>query len=168
LSRLSRRPINLTLHLKDSSQEWRRVVLRGNTGASGNIEWNINGSTQGSTSQNNFFRSLGRRPSLTARGQPVSANGQSYLVAYLLAGKAIDMASLLQAALTKSPLAVEILTPETTLRLSLLDIQAIAGIEDVRVFDMNEEIAQSQDAAKKLANLIKAMAEASAPRPDKK
>jgi hypothetical protein len=85
-----------------------------------------------------------------------------------LPGKAIDRASLLQAALTKSPLAVEILTPETTLRLSRLDIRAIAGIEDGRVFDRNEEIAQRHDAAKKLANLIKAMAEASPPRPDKK
>jgi hypothetical protein len=165
---LSGKPYPLTVRLKDLGPDWRRVVIHGNAGASGNIEVNINGSTQGSTSQSNLLGLWGAGQVYMTKGQTVSANGQTYLVAYPLSGKAVDLASLLQAALTKTPPAVEILTPETALRLSLLDVRAIAGFEDVRAFDMTEEIAQSQEAAKKLAGLIKAMAEANAPKPEKK
>jgi hypothetical protein len=165
---LSGKPHPLTLRLKDLGQGWRLVSIRGSAGASGNIEVNINGSTQGSTSQSNLLGLWGAGQVYVTKGRTVSANGQTYLVAYPLTGKAVDLASLLQAALTKMPPAVEILTPESALRLSLLDVRAIAGFEDVRAFDMTEEIARSQEAAKKLANLIKAMAEANAPKPEKK
>jgi hypothetical protein len=165
---LSGKPYPLTVRLKDLGREWRRVVIHGNAGASGNIEVNINGSTQGSTSQNNLLGLWGSGRSYVTRGQTVSASGQTYLVVYPLPGTAMDLASLLRAALTKIPPVEEILTPETALRLSLLDVRTMACLEDVRVFDMDWEIAQSQEAAKKLANLIKAMAEANAPKPGKK
>lgn len=166
---LSGKTYPLTVQLKDLGGDWRRVVVHGGAGTGGNIEVNVSGSTQGSTSQqNNVLGLQAGGQAYVTRGQTVSASGQTYLVAYPLAGPGLDLLSLLRAALTKTPPKPEILTPETTLRLSLLDVRTISSLEDVRVFDMNGEIAQSQEAAKRIADLIKAMAEANAPKPEKK
>lgn len=153
---LSGRLLPLSMQLKDLSGEWLRVTIHGSASASGNVEVNVNGNTNGSTTQNNLLDVRGSGQAYVTKGQTVSASGQTYLVAYRLPSTALDMNSLLQTMATKTPPELPILTPESSLRLSLLNVQAIGSIEDVRAFDMKWEIAQSQEAAQKLANLLKA------------
>jgi hypothetical protein len=161
---LSGRVHPMSLQLKDLSGEWRRVTLRGGVIAGGNVGVNVSGSAEGSTSQNNnMVSTLGAGQAYVTRGQTVSAGDQTYLVAYLLPSTALDLSAILQAMATKTPPQMKVLTPESPLHLSLVNVKAIVSIEDVRAFDMNEEIGQSQEAAKKLAEMLKAMAEAGKP-----
>jgi hypothetical protein len=166
----------LSMKLKDLNGEWRRVMIHGGDGVSGNIDVNVSGSTQGSTSQNNLTGLSGGAQAYVTRGQTVSVHGQNYLVAYRLPGTGLDWRALLLAMATKTLPKAEILTPESSVRLSLLNLQAVTSLEDVSVFDMKAEIAQSQEAAQKLADLLKAMATQPAkppegeksPKPEKK
>ena len=161
---LSGGPHPLSVLLKDLGGEWRRVTIRGNAGANGNMEVNVNGSSQNQTQQNNILGTWEGGRSYLTKGQTVSADGQKYLVAYRLPGTALDLSAVLQAVATKVLPSVQMLTPESVLRLSLLNVRGIDSIEDVREFDMKSEIAQSQEAAQKLTNLLKA---ADTPNPDK-
>jgi hypothetical protein len=76
-------------------------------------------------------------------------------VAYRLPG-GLELGSLLEAVALKSPPTGAVLTPDSELALSLLDLQSIGSLEDIRPFDMNAEISESEAAASKLANLLKA------------
>jgi hypothetical protein len=154
---LSGQPYPLSMTLKEFGADWRRIAVREGASASRNVAVNVSGSSENSTSQNNNMLNMrGGGQDYLTRGQMVSAGGQTYLVAYLLPSKALDLNILLQAMTTKTPPELQVLTPETALRLSLLNVQAIAAIEDVRAFDLNWEIAQSKEAAQKLLNLLKA------------
>jgi hypothetical protein len=55
---LSGREQPLSVKLEDLGGEWRRVTIHGGAGASGNVEVNVSGSTEGSTSQNNILGML--------------------------------------------------------------------------------------------------------------
>jgi len=161
---LSGRVHPLSMQLKDLSGDWRRITLHGGAAAGGNVSVNVSGSSEGSTSQNsNMLTTGGGGQAYVTRGQTVSANGQTYLAAYILPSTALNLNTLLQAVATKTLPKMQVLTPESSLSLSLLNVRSIASIEDVRAFDMKSEIAQSQEAAKKLADLIKAAAEAGKP-----
>jgi hypothetical protein len=160
----------LSLKLKDLDGEWRRVMIQKGGGVSGNIDVNVNGSTQGSTSQNNITGLSGGAQAFVTKGQTVSVNDQNYLVAYRLPSPALDWRALLLAMATKTLPKVEVLTPETPVRLALLNLQDITSLEEASVFDMKWEIAQSQEAVQKLADLLKAMEAkpAKPPQPGKK
>jgi hypothetical protein len=163
---LSGRPHPLSVKLKDLGTGWSRVRVSVHEGGSAslNIGVNVSGSSAGSTSQNNNSLSIfGGGQAYVTKGQTVSVNGQAYLVAYHLPSTAMDLTTLLQAAATKTMPELQVLTPESSLRLSLLNVRDIVSIEDVRVFDMKWEIAQSQEAAQKLINLIKAASEGAKP-----
>lgn len=161
---LSGRLYPLSIQLKDLSGDWRRITLHGSTIASGNVAVNVSGSSGDSTSQNNnLLNAGGSGQTFVTKGQTVSAGGQTYLVTYLLPSTALDLNILLQAVATRTLPELKVLTEESTLRLSLLNVRAIGGLEDVRAFDMKSEIAQSQETAKKLADMIKAAAEAGKP-----
>jgi hypothetical protein len=160
----------LSMKLKDIGEGWSRVMAHVGGGVSGNIDVNVSGGGPGSTSQNNITGlSAGAQAYLT-KGQTVSVHGQDYLVAYRLPNQDLDWRALLLAMATKTLPKVEVLTPESPVRLSLLNLQAVTILEDVSVFDMKAEIARSQEAAQKLADLLKAMATppAKAPQPEKK
>jgi hypothetical protein len=154
---LSGQSYPLSMTLKEFGADWRRVTVRDGASASRNVGVNVSGSSEGSTSQNNNMFNLwsGGQACIT-RGQTVSAAGQTYLVAYLLPNKTLNLNILLQAMATKTPPEIQVLTPESSLRLSLLNVQAIVAIEDVRAFDLSWEITQSKEAAQKLLNLLKA------------
>jgi len=170
---LSGRSHPLSMKLREFDGEWRRVMVAGGSVANGNVEVNVSGSTQGSTSQNNILSIGDRGQAYVTKGLTVSVDGRTYLVAYRLPTTTLDLNSMLQALATKTLPEAQVLTPESSLRLSLLNVQGVGSIEDVRVFDMTWEIAQSQEAAQKLANLIKAMAAkppqaGNPPKPEKK
>ncbi len=153
----------LSVKLKDLGAGWSRITVHGGGGAGVNVGVNVSGSSAESTSQNNNMLGMfGGGQGYVTKGQTVSVNGQAYLVAYHLPSTAMDLITVLLAVATKTLPEMQILTPESSLRLSLLNVRDIASIEDVRVFDMKWEIAQSQEAAQKLINLLKAASEAAA------
>ncbi len=146
----------LAVKLKDLNSEWRCVTVRGGAGPGGNVAVNVSGNATGSNSQNNLLGAHAEQRAYVTKGQTVSASGETYLVAYRLPATGLDLQTLLQASATKTAPPAVVLTPESSLALCLLNVRAIAGLEDIRVFDMHSEIHQSQEAAKMLAGLLKA------------
>ena len=145
----------LSMKLKDFSAEWRRITLQSTARMSDNFSVNVSGNTSGSTSQNNIMGALtGSRTYLT-KGQTMSACGRSYLVAYHLPASALDLGTLIQAMVTKTPPALSLLTPETGLPLALLDLPTIGSLDDVRAFDSESEIEENKRAALALLELFK-------------
>lgn len=145
----------LTVKLKQLNTEWRLVTIHGRASASGNVALNFSGSSKYSTSQNNLLGASGGTQVYVTKGQTLSANGVTYLVAYHLPRTRLDLSSLLEAVATKTPPTATVLTPESSLPLSLLNVRTIASLEDVRVFNMKWVISQSEQAAKGLARLLK-------------
>ncbi len=152
---LSGKSFPLAMKLKDLNGEWRRFTLRGNGSITGNVSVNVTGNTTGSASQNNLTGSLGGGRDYVTEGQTTSANGRTYLVAYHLPMAGLDLTALLQAVATKTPPTNAVLTPESSLSLSLLDVRTIGGFDDVRAFDAQREIAASEQAFKALLTLLK-------------
>ena len=138
--------------------DWRRITLQTSASVSDNLSVNVSGNTGGSTSQNNLIGAFtGSRTYLT-KGQTVSACGRAYLVAYHLPGSTLDMSAIIQAVATKTPPTVAVLTPESSLPLSLLDLQVIGSLDDVRAFDLPSEIKESERVTRLLADLLKSQA----------
>jgi hypothetical protein len=152
---LSGKSFPLAVKLKDLNGEWRRFTLRGNGSITGNVSVNVTGNITGSASQNNLTGSLGGGRDYVTRGQTASAHGQTYLVAYHLPMAGLDLSALLQAVATKTPPTNAVLTPDSSLSLSLLDVRAISGFDDVRAFDAQREITESEQAFKALLTLLK-------------
>jgi hypothetical protein len=155
-SLLSGSPVPLSLQLKDLNDGWRRITLNGNGTVSGNISVNVSGNTSGSTSQNNLAGALGSSRSYVTKGETVSANGRVYLVAYHLPSMGLDLGKLLQAMLSKTAPSGTALTPESVIPLSLLDLGTIGSLEDVRRFNAQAEMAESETALRALTELLKA------------
>jgi hypothetical protein len=153
---LSGQRFPLQVRLKDLNGDWRRVTLRGNGSITGNVSVNISGSSENAVSQNNLTGSLGGGQSYVTQGQTVSAQGQTYLIAYHLPLAGLDLSLLLQAVATKTPPTGAALTPESALSLSLLDVRAIGSLEDVTPFDLKRELSQSENAIKALSALLSA------------
>ena len=116
---------------------------------------NVNGQSGSAVSQNNLIGSLSTSRSYATRGETARADGRTYLVAYHLPGAGLDLAAVVQALVTKTPIAGAVLTRESQLRLSLLDVSALSSLDDVRTFDLADELAESEKAAQALANLFK-------------
>jgi len=153
---LSGQHFPLVVKLKDLNGEWRRITVRGNVSVTGNVGVNVSGNSDSGVSQNNLIGSLGGGQSYLTKGRTASSHGRSYLVAYHLANAGLDLHMLLQAVATKTPPAEAVLTPESTLSLSLLDVRTIGSLEDVSAFDIKREINDSENAVKALTALLKA------------
>ena len=164
---LSGKRFPLGVKLKDLNGDWRRITVHGNGSISGNMSVNVSGNAGNGVSQNNLTGSLGGGQSYVTKGQMVSANGQTYLIAYHLPMAGLDLGLLLQAVATKTPPTGAALTPESTLSLSLLNVRAIGSLEDVSAFDLKRELSQSETAIKALPALLSAgeAAKKKAPKP---
>ena len=152
---LSGKRFPLAVKPKDLNGEWRRITVRGNGNVSGNVAVNVSGNAD-SLNQNNFTGALGGSQCYVTKGQTTSSHGRTYLISYHLPTAGLDLTMLLQAVATKTPPTAAVLTPESTLSLSLLDVRIIGSLEDVSVFDMQREIIQNENALKALTNLLKA------------
>jgi prepilin-type processing-associated H-X9-DG protein len=73
-------------------------------------------------------------------GQRVTIDGASYLVAYSIQTKPMDLMSMMRIGTPPTPTP---LTADTPLNPALLNIHAIAGMVDIRPFDLQSMIAQS-------------------------
>ncbi len=153
---LAGRLFPLAVKLKEVDAEWRRFTIQSSGTVRDNISVNVNGSTSGSTSQNNNLLGAvsGGRVYIT-KGLTVAACGQTYLVAYHLPGNALDLSVLLQAAATKSPPAPIVLTLESSLPLALLNVQTIGSLDEIKLCDASAEIADSERAAKVFTDILK-------------
>lgn len=129
-SALSGEKVPLTLQLKDLDGSWRRMIIASQGGFDASATW--------------LTMLLGRPGgAYYTRGETVSIGGDSFLVAYRV--KPVEMASLLRDPARQLP-APEKLTPETTLRLSLINLREIVSFNDIAVFDLQEELAGAQQA----------------------
>jgi hypothetical protein len=145
----------LTVKLGSLQSDWRRFTIHTAGCASGNISVSVSGhSGPSSSSQNNVADLTGSKHYLT-QGKTVAAAGQLYLVAYRLPGSGLDLSGLIQAVATKAPPTPVLLTPETTLPLSLLDVKSLGILDDIRAFDLKREIAESEKLAQTIANALK-------------
>src|SRR5262249_33543077 len=86
-------------------------------------------------------------PSFYTQGQTLTVGTETFLVAYKPQLKGLDMAALMQAGPEGKLPPPDKLTPETTLGIILLNLRSIAGITDVRPFNMDRELEESAKAA---------------------
>ncbi len=163
---LSGKTYQLTAKLKDLGGEWRRITVHASTSANGNLTVNVSGSGSVSNNQNNFG-TLGASSVYLTQGQTASAGGQTYLIAYHLPNTGLDLNMLVQAVAMGKPLQPSVLTPETLVPLALLDLRTVGSLDDVRVFDLKTEIAESEANAKTIGLLFKALAAQSKEQPKK-
>jgi hypothetical protein len=146
----------LSLRLAELGKDWRRFTLHTAGNASGNVSVSVTGGggTSGS-SQNNIADLSGSKLYLT-KGQTVSAHRQVYLVAYRMPGSGLDFPALIQALATKTAPQVTTLTPETELPLSLLDVRNMGSLDDIRAFNLQREIAESEKVTRMIESALKA------------
>jgi hypothetical protein len=145
----------LAMKLKDFTTDWRRISIQNGAAANGNISVNVSGNSSSATSQNNLTGAMGGGRNYVTRGQTVSIGDRSYLVAYHLPAGGLDLATLLQAVISKSPPTAAVLSEESSLQLSLLELKNLATLDDIRPFDMSLEIRESENVAKMVANALK-------------
>lgn len=145
----------LSVKLGDLNGDWRRITVRTDGNASGNVSVSVTGSGGTSGSSQNNIADLGGSKSYVTCGQTVSANGQTYLVAYHLPGSGLDLTTLIQATATKLPPPLSKLSPETVLPLSLLDLKSAGSLDDIKAFDLRREIVESEKLAQTISSAIK-------------
>ncbi len=154
----------LALKLKDLDTDWRRITVQGSANVTGNVSVNVSGNTYSSSannpssashSQNNMVGALPNSRGYVTKGQTVVANGRAYLVAYHLPAFGLDIGALLQTLAAKTAPTSAALNAETALPLSLLDLQSIGSLDDVRLFDSQAEIAESEKAIRMASELLK-------------
>lgn len=141
--------VPLTVTLRELTPEWRRVTIGGAADASG-------GGMMG------FFAMMfgGGGPAAPnayyTRGQTVSlAPGEVFLVAYRAPSPQPDMAAMMRQGPGATPPAPEPLTPETQLSLALLNMRTITSLGDIRPFELQREIEESQRAAEQFGELLR-------------
>jgi hypothetical protein len=155
---LSGKKYPLSVQLGKLDAQWRRFTIHTTGNASGNISVSVTGSGGNSgSSQNNVADITGSRSYLT-KGETESAGGQTYLVAYGIPGNGLQLSGLVQALVSQTPPVPATLSTETTLSLALLDLKSVGSLDDIRVFDLKREIAESEKAAQAIAAALKSAA----------
>ncbi|MFO1500301.1 MAG: hypothetical protein U1G07_18265 [Verrucomicrobiota bacterium] len=145
----------LAMKLKNLGPEWRRFVVHGASSAGGNVSVNVTGNSSGATSQNNLVGAFGPSRAYVTQGEVIARGPQRYLVAYRLPAGGLDLGALLQAAVTKSPASIAKPGPDSEVYLSLLELSTVGSLQEIRPFDLGEELAESERAAQLLAQLGK-------------
>jgi hypothetical protein len=136
---LSGREFPLTLKLKELDGEWRRISVGGPLEAGGRIQGS--GGLPGNGTCDTYY----------TRGVTVTAGGETYLVAYQACRKPGGLAALVAVAAGEdeepvTALVPELLTPDTSLALSLLNIRTVGSLSDVRGFNLDQELADNRKA----------------------
>jgi hypothetical protein len=129
----------LTMKLKDLNGEWRRFAVGGQF-EMGNWMQMFSSMLGGGAGGGAYY----------SKGQTVTLGSEVYIVAYRAPAKPMDWAALMQAGAGAKPPTPEKLTPDTTLSLSLVNLRTSGSLNDIRPFDMQQEIAESETAPKGL------------------
>jgi hypothetical protein len=132
----------LSKQLKDLNSSWRQIAISGQY-EMGDLMKSWTG-IFGTGGYNNIYYT---------QGQTVRVNDETYVVAYRLpaSGKTLTMKSLFESAMgsftsltgadCSSVSSSEKITPETTIDLSLLNLKTIGSLNDIRPFNLQEELA---------------------------
>jgi hypothetical protein len=120
----------LTVQLKDLTAEWRRVAIGAQAEASNPLAIYAAMFSPGGGA---YY----------TKGQTVSVMSETFVVTYRVQSK-VNLQAMMQ---RPTPPAPAKLTPETTLGLSLLNLRTVSSIDDIRPFDLKQEIAESEKAA---------------------
>jgi hypothetical protein len=138
---LEDRAVAQTLQLKDLNQDWLRFTL-GDTGT-GSIADIYSAFLGGGASANVYF----------TKGETTSFAGATYLIAYQIQKKAPDIARLIRSGPSTTP-KPEKLTPVTTLTLSLVNLRNVNTLNEMRIFDLQAELAQAQQTTSAMESAI--------------
>ena len=126
----------LALQLKDLTDAWQRMAinLQSSGGAS---SLNLMLGAPSGASEDVYY----------TKGETVTTAGQTYLVAYRAQVKRASFMDFMLAGQRGQPPALpEKLTPQTTLALSLLNLRMIGALQDIRPFDLDQEVAAANAA----------------------
>ena len=115
----------LALKLKDLTADWRRFNTGGDAASPANISRAYAAMLGGGSG--GYY----------SRGETISADGETYLVAYRLQTKPLDMTVMMRG----QPPAPEKPTPDSALTLCLLHLRTLDSFTDIRPFDLELELA---------------------------
>lgn len=87
------------------------------------------------------------------QGQTETVGSETYLVAYHRQTPPFDFAALMRAGNSADPPKPIPLTPDTVLSLSLLNLRTAGSLNDIRPFDMQQEIAASRQTAAQMEDM---------------
>ncbi len=135
-SLLSGKTFPLTRKMKDLNADWTRITLSG-AGDTGFYAAMLGGMIGG----NVYY----------TQGQMVTIGTETYLVAYRASSRPTNFAALMRGGPESLP-KPEPLTPETTLSLSLIHLKSAGHLNDIRAFDLEQEIAEHVEASKPAVN----------------
>ena len=128
----------LTHKVSDLDGTWRRLTL----------DASANGGNA-STAYLSLFSGLGAAGAdvYYTQGRTEAFGGETYLVAYHRQAKPIDFAALMRAGSSQNQPKPDPLTPDTVLSLSLLNLRTAGSLNDIRAFDVQQEVTAAQQAA---------------------
>ncbi|MCU0536579.1 MAG: hypothetical protein MUD14_22045 [Hydrococcus sp. Prado102] len=137
-SLVSGQQVPLTKQLKDLDSSWRQISVSGQF-EMGDFMKNWSGIIGGSPYNYIYY----------TQGETVEVASETYVIAYRLpsTGEGLTIKSLMETTFSfgcnEASLPVQ-LAPETTINLSLLNLRTIGSLNDVRSFNLSEELAASQ------------------------
>lgn len=134
---LSGARIPLTLQLKDLNSEWRRITVA-NAGDASSVQ-RMYAAMMGTAS--------GSGGALYTKGDTVTAEGETYLIAYRVQTKPIDLQAMARVRMGQQPIEPERPTPESALALALLHLRTAGSITEIRPFNLEAELAGGDTSA---------------------
>ncbi|WP_299406141.1 hypothetical protein [Acaryochloris sp. IP29b_bin.148] len=130
-------PMRLQLKTLDSS--WQRLSLSQDSVGPAML-FGMSGLLQSALRANLYY----------TQGQTITLGKQKYLVVYRPQGSDLTLRELLQSGRNKSPEElITVLTPDTQLVLSLINLAKIESLQDIQPFDLQKEIRESKQALPK-------------------
>lgn len=132
----------LTHKLGDLDGTWRRLSL-GNSSDSGNP----------AQAYLSLFSGGGMGDVYYTQGQTAAVGSETYLIAYHRQTPPFDFAALIRAGNSATPPKPIPLTPDTVLSLSLLNLRTAGSLNDIRPFDLQQEIAASRQTAAQMEDM---------------
>lgn len=130
----------LTVKLKDLDSSWRQISISG--------QFEMGDLLQTYTS---LFGGKGNSGVYYTQGKTVTIGSETYVIAYRFpsTGEGVNFRSLIERTLgggSSKPSQADKLTPETSLTLSLLNLRTIGSLNNIRPFNLKEELAASERA----------------------
>jgi hypothetical protein len=135
---VSGQQVPLTKQLKDLDSSWRQISVSGQF-EMGDFMKNWSGIFGGSPANYVYY----------TQGETVEVASETYVIAYRVpsTGDGLTFKSLMETTFSfgcnEASLPIQ-LAPETTINLSLLNLRTIGSLNDVRPFNLSEELAASQ------------------------
>lgn len=152
---ISGKNLPLTLKLKNLDNNWRRLTVSNQSETSNWLE--IFGAISGALQTGTYY----------TKGQTVTTGSETYFVVYRLQSTQKDLRALVQSD-SSTKFTPAVLTPETTVTLSLLNLRTVNGLNDLVPFNLQQEIEASRRIRESLLKPSPSEAEQACPRDNQK